>query len=412
MQILLERERDKLKQEVEKVILECDRLQQKYKKRDALLDKIFDGHFGSGLENHLEKQLDWLLEQKQYVDQVFYAWKRAETLATQACEQFSRALDEFSKIERFNLEKEQLNEVAKGVHELCVKSRSDLEKAQKYNPNVDAPFYTDNETDNFNGVIDAILTGDWNQLKKNKVKTTIEVAYKRALSVKQWLGQILQTTIARDSFELAEEYRWIAVQLRKERINLIKARVQESPMTSFASPTSQTMPNSGEVNRDSGVESENNDLDLEEEIDQMLKKDRFARQQLQLQQHQMEAKSEQSSSGLDIQLKHNDSLTSNHNANRPLRSDNDTSKTTTLDNIQQTAAQLTNGYKHDRHEASASATSDSQDGSIKSATSTVKIDKPIEMDEETKKTLIGMCQHKYLTLHHLHTIKYIISTLL
>lgn len=310
--IILEKERDKLKKEVEIVIVECDKLQQRYKKRDEILDKLFDGRTGGGLENHLEQQLNWLLEQKHYVDQVFYAWKRAETLTSQTCEQFASALELLKRLPKVE-EAELRVELANNIGQLLIKSRQDMEQAQKYNPNVDAPFFTENETERFDRIIDIISSNNnsgstitsagpkssamvaasgeasfnlistdnstINPLAYSQVLTVIQFAYKRAVSIRLWLEQILQTTIARDTFELAEEYKWIAIQLRKERINLIKLKLQEAPYQAMVQSVKEQMERQQslvdtrrqhEINRDSGVESETNDIDIEEEIYRLL----------------------------------------------------------------------------------------------------------------------------------------------
>lgn len=310
--IILEKERDKLKKEVELVILECDKLQQRYKKRDEILDKLFDGRTGNGLENHLEQQLIWLMEQKHYVDQVFYTWKRAETLTSQTCEQFASALELLKRLPKVT-DNEQRMELAKSICNLLIKSRQDMEQAQRYNPNVDAPFFTDAETERFDRIIDTIQSNSISQSDCNQMATVVQFAYKRAVSIRLWLEQILQITIARDSFELAEEYKWIAIQLRKERILLVNSKLQEASCRSMVQQvreqlahqqhqqlqhhhqqqqkllqhnqqTGQTQlaitdgksgDNSGpsvrgqnEVNRDSGVESD--DIDIEEDIYRLL----------------------------------------------------------------------------------------------------------------------------------------------
>lgn len=290
--IILEKERDKLKKEVEMVIVECDKLQQKYKRRDEILDKLFDGRTGNGLENHLEQQLNWLMEQKHYVDQVFYAWKRAETLTSQTCEQFASALELLKRLPKAQTVEER-DEITKSIAHLLIKSRQDMEQAQKYNPNVDAPFFTDTETERFDKIIETISqTQSTSQSEYSQIATVIQFAYKRAVSIRLWLEQILQITIARDSFELAEEYKWIAIQLRKERIILINSKLQEAPYRAMAHNIREQMAlqqqqqqnqqqnatedgktmiitnSKNEINRDSGVESD--DIDIEEEIYRLL----------------------------------------------------------------------------------------------------------------------------------------------
>lgn len=307
--ILLEKERDKLKKEVEQTILECDKLQQRDKKRDEILDKLFDGRTGNGLENHLEQQLNWLLEQKHYVDQVFYAWKRAETLTSQTCEQFASAMELLKRMANIQDQKES-SELAKRITNLLVKSRQDMEQAQRYNPNVDAPFFTDNETKRFDKIIETISSNSIAPSELNQIITVLQFAYKRAVSIRYWLEQILETTIARDSFELAEEFKWIAIQLRKERISILKSKLQKQPYALMAQQIQESLSkqqaidsiaykgdglassdnvasnditgssgntnvkSNGEINRDSGIDSETNDIEVDEEIYRILEQNK------------------------------------------------------------------------------------------------------------------------------------------
>lgn len=309
--IILEKERDKLKKEVEAVIIECDKLQQRYKKRDDILDKLFDGRAGNGLENHLEQQLNWLLEQKHYVDQVFYAWKRAETLTSRTCEQLASAIELLKKLPDIE-DEEQRIELTKSICDLLKASRQDMEQAQKYNPNVDAPFLTEAETKRFDKIINTISSCSVKSSEYGQISTVIQFAYKRAASIKLWLEQILQITIARDSFELAEEYKWIAIQLRKERITLIKTKLQESPYRSIVRSVHEQMASAAnqqqqqqqlmtdskrtnEINRDSGVESD--DIDIEEEIYRLLELNRERLEGAANRQYQQQQQQQQTANG-------------------------------------------------------------------------------------------------------------------
>lgn len=56
-------------------------------------DQIFDGQYGSDLENQLEKELDWLLEQKHHVDQAYFRWKQAHLCVKQSCKQLQEAIE-------------------------------------------------------------------------------------------------------------------------------------------------------------------------------------------------------------------------------------------------------------------------------------------------------------------------------
>jgi hypothetical protein len=54
-----------------------------------------------------------------------------------------------------------------------------------------------------------------------------QTTYKRAGALRQWLEQVLNSTIARDLQELTEECKNRASELRAERIKLIRKRIKE-----------------------------------------------------------------------------------------------------------------------------------------------------------------------------------------
>lgn len=54
-----------------------------------------------------------------------------------------------------------------------------------------------------------------------------QTTYKRAGALRQWLEQVLNSTIAKDLQELAEECKARASELRAERIRLIRKRIKE-----------------------------------------------------------------------------------------------------------------------------------------------------------------------------------------
>lgn len=423
----IERQRVKLKKEIEIVIVECDKLQQSYKKRDAILDKLFDGNAGSDLENHLEQQLNWLLEQKQFVDQVFYAWKRAETLTSQASKQFSTALEKLRQLAKTK-GGESRRKLARNIRDLLIKSREDMDHAQRYNQNVDAPFFTENETLNYDKIIDKLLDIDMSSndiddeevdfkeedlddgdetriggLLASDYKQLVSItqfAYQRSITVHKWLEQILQTTISRDSFELVEEYKWIAIQLRKERINLIQLALQEPAFNQLAqsvrkklvqkhqqqqksngsiisnsNKTGKRQTNistatkykqqqqqvnkqaidinddnkkvnsnsnnnnnndNGKVTRDSGIESEVNDIEIEEEIYRLLESSKYKQYQ-QLQQQNHMTMLSQNADNMNLSTQNYEKMTLNSSNNNNSNNNLETTTTNLSNSLTQSA---------------------------------------------------------------------------
>lgn len=61
-------------------------------------DAIFQGQYGSENEQQLEKELDWLLEQKHHVDQAHFRWKQAQLLSRQASGQLAEAVQKWKDL--------------------------------------------------------------------------------------------------------------------------------------------------------------------------------------------------------------------------------------------------------------------------------------------------------------------------
>ena len=62
------------------------------------IDAIFEGQYGSSIEQQLEKELDWLLEQKHHVDQAHFRWKQAQLMSRQATSQLSESIQKWKDL--------------------------------------------------------------------------------------------------------------------------------------------------------------------------------------------------------------------------------------------------------------------------------------------------------------------------
>lgn len=54
-----------------------------------------------------------------------------------------------------------------------------------------------------------------------------QTTYKRVAALNQWLGQVISTTITRDLYDVTENCKSKAAELRSERIRLIRARIKD-----------------------------------------------------------------------------------------------------------------------------------------------------------------------------------------
>lgn len=78
-------------------------------------DAIFEGQYGSDLENQLERELDWLLEQKHHVDQAYFRWRQAQLLTKEACGYLNEAVQKWKTLNT------EANEYANRANRLLIK---------------------------------------------------------------------------------------------------------------------------------------------------------------------------------------------------------------------------------------------------------------------------------------------------
>src|SRR5437879_3320922 len=95
-----------------------ERLNELHMKRDAILgedlhcntsanavicnafqaDAIFMGQYGSETEQRLEKDADWMLEQKHHVEQAHFRWSEVLRLTKDAEEQIAKAVNKWCQL--------------------------------------------------------------------------------------------------------------------------------------------------------------------------------------------------------------------------------------------------------------------------------------------------------------------------
>lgn len=161
-----------------------------------------------------------------------------------------------------------------------------LQGAQRYLVNIQLPYCAPDEVETLDKAISFIFTDMQSEERHGHALDCYHTTYRRAGALRQWLEQVLSTTIARDLYELTEECKARAAELRSERIRLIRNRIQEltGKEIDFANsaafdlrgsiPTAQPLilnrnPDRSVAQSDSGVDSELDDPALDEQIAQL-----------------------------------------------------------------------------------------------------------------------------------------------
>lgn len=104
---------------------------------------------------------------------------------------------------------------------------SNLQSAQRYLPNITFPYCSPDEIATLDKAISYIFTDMQTRERHEHALSCYQTTYKRAASLKQWLEHVLTTTISRDLFEITEDCKARASELRNERTRLIRLRIKE-----------------------------------------------------------------------------------------------------------------------------------------------------------------------------------------
>jgi len=102
-----------------------------------------------------------------------------------------------------------------------------IQSAQRYLPNINFPYCAPEEMETLEKAISFIYTDMQTIDRHDHALKCYQTSYKRALALKQWLEQVLNAAIARDLFEITEDCKARAAELRNERTRLIRIRIKE-----------------------------------------------------------------------------------------------------------------------------------------------------------------------------------------
>ncbi|XP_053211083.1 uncharacterized protein LOC128394747 isoform X2 [Panonychus citri] len=250
---------EELKLDIARLSKEGEKLQKLYASRDELLDTIFEGQYGSDMENQLERELDWLLEQKRHVDQAYFRWRQAQIQVKLACGLLAESVQKWKDILSIpSEENESRYEMVTEIRNKLSEASSNLQSAQRYLPNITFPYCSPDEIATLDKAISYIFTDMQTRERHEHALSCYQTTYKRAASLKQWLEHVLTTTISRDLFEITEDCKARASELRNERTRLIRLRIKEL--------TGNDLDYDGGTElRDSGVDSEFDDTSTADE---------------------------------------------------------------------------------------------------------------------------------------------------
>ncbi|KAK2167467.1 hypothetical protein LSH36_27g03035 [Paralvinella palmiformis] len=221
--------KDQVKSDLNKLKKEADQLQKIYTQQDELLASIFSGKYGSELEFKLESGLDMLLDQKQRISIAKYKWQNSRLLINHAVQQMKYAIKKWSELMQLqNSNMQARYSLATEARNNLVAASQNITNAHKYLNNIEFPYCKPDEMETLNNATNNIYTDMQTAERQGHAMNCYTVTYKRASALLQWFDHVISNTIDKDLNEALKNVDTKTKELRKERLRLIKEKINEA----------------------------------------------------------------------------------------------------------------------------------------------------------------------------------------
>uniref|UniRef100_T1J0C9 Uncharacterized protein n=1 Tax=Strigamia maritima TaxID=126957 RepID=T1J0C9_STRMM len=218
-----------LRKEVAGLADDVNDLQSLHQREDMLLRSIFGGEYGSSEENHLEEKLDAMDAQKQQIEAANFKWRQAEVMVEFAVKQMGAAVDRWTHLIRLPLsEMENRFGLAEETRNNLIAATQNIQGAQRYLPNIKFPYCNQQEVEIISQATSYVFTDMQSPERQLHALEVYTVTWRRSAALLQWFDFVLDFTILKDLAAISEKVKTTAVALRRERIQLIRIKLQEN----------------------------------------------------------------------------------------------------------------------------------------------------------------------------------------
>ncbi|KAK7475332.1 hypothetical protein BaRGS_00033408, partial [Batillaria attramentaria] len=219
-------QKQQLEKEVATLGKEMESLMKLYDEQDAILGRIFNGAYGSELENKLEAEFDAILERKERIMVAKYKWTNARILLQHAVNQLGVACGKW-----LDLQKVQANNVqakyfmATEARNNLIAAAQNITSAQRYLNNIKFPYCEPSEIKTLERACQNIYIDMQSTERHQHAYQCYSVTYRRAAALLQWFDSVIKNTIGKDLENAKKELAPKEKALREERLRLIKERM-------------------------------------------------------------------------------------------------------------------------------------------------------------------------------------------
>ncbi|XP_069102788.1 GRIP1-associated protein 1-like isoform X2 [Argopecten irradians] len=225
VQKFLEENEKEIKQ-VEKQAAEAkvgnDQLNKLYQEQEELLNSIFNGSYGSALENELEADLEMHRERKQRIDIARYKWTNGRVLLSHACNQLNTATKGWTEMRGIKCDIQKRYQEVTPVRNNLLAAIQNMQSAHKYLDNIPFPYCKQDEIDTLSHATANIYTDMTSEDRSIHAGECFSTTYKRCAALLQWFDTVINTTITKDLREATDNAAEAEKHLRAERMRLLK----------------------------------------------------------------------------------------------------------------------------------------------------------------------------------------------
>lgn len=207
-----------------------EELEKMCQEQEDLLSKIFDGAYGSELENKLESDLDLVREKRQRIGNAKYKWTNGRILLEHACNQLAFANKRWTDIKNTSLNMQEKYVIATEARNNLIAAIQNLQSCQKYLDNIDFPYCKPNEVQTLEKATNNIYVDMQSPDRHKHAGECYNVTHRRAAALLQWFDNVINTVIEKDIMESTKEEAEASKKLRAERIKLLKEKVESQGM--------------------------------------------------------------------------------------------------------------------------------------------------------------------------------------
>ncbi|PVD36402.1 hypothetical protein C0Q70_03385 [Pomacea canaliculata] len=216
-----------LEEEVATLSKEMEALMKMHDDLDIILGlELFNGRYGSELENKLETECEVLLDKNERIMAAKYKWTYAQILLQHAVRQLWFACCRWIELSRVPPQHlQQKYYMATEVRNNLIAASSNIVNAKRYLNNIRFPYCEPGEIATLQRACNNVYVDMRTPDRHQHAFQCYDVTFKRAAALLQWFDSVIKNHIDKDLVTVKTELQLKEKALRSERIRLMKEKI-------------------------------------------------------------------------------------------------------------------------------------------------------------------------------------------